>query len=274
MLTISPIRIIPQYRMINFKSNPEREAELSTLQTLNSESDNYYVKSLEIIRKENEARSRASADTSEMAKVRRKIAQDRATFAMIKKIREQLPYPALDNKLSTKMAGFFAQFTCAIQNNSEHDIREFFGDKDTAAKLRRKLSPECKRDSRELRKEIQKAAELQDPVMMLIAANNVKNFTPKAGILNAEQQTKLVEGIKEAITMAIQNGDMSRFDDDDKYAIGEMVQMIKASNSTDFGISVKLQALVDKLNKKKAGLGYIPQVQVRQIQTVVRKVVV
>ena len=270
MLSISPIRIIPQCRQLSFKSNHEREAELSTIKALCNEADTYFASRPHWIELEIEA-------MKEYAKVEERVRVEglkNQSAAMIKKIREQLPYPALDNKLSTKMAGFFAQFTCAIQNNSEHDIREFFGDDKTAAKLREKLSPECQHDSIELRNEIQRAAEIQDPVMMLIAANNMKKFMPKTGILSAEQQTNLVQGIKDVIALGIQNSDMSHLDEEDRYAISEMLQMIKTAKTTDFGISVKLKNLVDKLNKKKLGLGFIPPVKVKEIQTVVQKVVV
>lgn len=262
------VKVLPKYS-INFTSNPERERELRRLRELERMREQLRMEALQRAREEAIARAREEARRAEEArqamlqKEREKILED---------IKAELPaYPSLDDTMSKQMAGFLSQFTCAIQNNSEHDIKEFFGDEETAAALREKLSPECQHDSIELREELKKIDETKDPVMMLIAANNMKRFMPKAGILNAEQQANLVEGIKEVITMAVQNGDMSKFDEDDKFAIGEMVQMIKASDSTDFGISVKLQALVNKLNKKKLNLGFIPPVQVRQLQSEVKK---
>ena len=89
------------------------------------------------------------------------------------------------------------------------------------------------------------------------------------GIRNAE--AKLLQGLKDTIIMAIQNGDMSKFDDEEKFAINEMIQMIKVSDSVNFGISVKLKILVDKLNKKRLKLGFIPPVEVKELLPIAQK---
>lgn len=255
---------------ISFKSNPERERELARLRELARIREQLRQEALERARQE--AIERAKREAEERARREEELRQNRTRI--LEEVKQEITqYPDVDNEFSTKMAGFLSQFTCAIQNNSEHDIREFFGDEETAKELREKLSPECQHDSLELREEIQKIDETQDPVMMLIAANRMKKFVPKAGILTEEQQTNLVEGLKETILMAIKNTDLTKFEEEDRYAILEMVQMIKASDTVDFGISVKLRALVDKLNKKKLNLGFIPPVQVRELESQVQKAI-
>ena len=252
----------------SFKSNYEREAELRRLRQLEEERERLRQQMLELAREEARKRAEAERARKEAEELKKQQTRER----ILEEVKKEIPaYPDLDNEMSTKMAGFLSQFTCAIQNNSEHDIREFFGDEETAAELRKKLSPECQHDSIELREELKKTDEVKDPVMMLIAANRMKKFMPKPGVLTPEQQENLLQGLKDTITMAVQNGDMSKYDEDDKIAIGEMVQMIKASDSTDFGISVKLKALVDKLNKKNLNIGFIPPVQVRELQTETKK---
>lgn len=182
-------------------------------------------------------------------------------------------YPALDNEMSTKMARFLIGFICSIQNNTDHDIGEYFSDEYTAKALREKLKPECRQRSIEDREQLQNFDELKDPVMMLIAANRMKKFVPKAGILSQEQQENLLQGIKDMIIMSVKNSDMSNFDEEDKTAIREILQMIKVSDTTDFGISVKLQSLVDRMNKKKLNLSFIPQVKVRELESQVKKTI-
>ena len=257
--------IMPTRYSVNFTSNPEREKELARLAELNRLRERLRQEAMERARQE--AIERAKREAEERARKEEEELQQNRTRILEELKQEISRYPDIDNDMSTKMAGFLSQFTCAIQNNSEHDIREFFGDEETAKELREKLSPECQHDSLELREEIQKIDETQDPVMMLIAANRMKKFVPKAGILTEEQQANLVEGLKETVLTAIKNTDLTKFDNDDQCSILEMVQMIKASDTVDFGISVKLRALVDKLNKKKLNTGFIPPVMVRQLET-------
>ena len=148
--------IINRINTLNFKSNEHREAELRELRRLKE--------------------------------LRRQYEEE--------KLIQSMTYPEIDNQISTKAAGFFSKFTCAIQKASEHHIMEFFGDENTAKDLRKNLSPECQADSKMLREEIQKMEELKDPVMTLICANKMKKFAPKQGILSEEQNTNFVEGIK------------------------------------------------------------------------------
>lgn len=215
---------------LGFKSNPNRERELMELREL---------KRLRQLRKQEEAK----ADLNRMV------------------------YPDLDNQISTKAAGFFSKFTCAIQNASEHNVMEFFADDNTAAGLRKNLSPECQKDSKMLRDEIKSMEEFTDPVMTLICANRMKRFVPKEGILSKEQQTNLVEGIKNMISAIIRNSDLDKFEPEDKAAIIELVQKIENSKTVDFGIETKLKILVDRLNSKKFKTGFIPPVTVRNLDT-------
>ena len=180
-------------------------------------------------------------------------------------------YPTIDNEMSTKMARFLLGFICSVQNNTEHNIGEYFGDENTAKELREKLPQECQRRSLEDRAQFQQFDELKDPIMMLIAASRMKKFAPKTGILSQQQQENLLQGIKDMVTMTVQNSDMSNFDDNDRLTIKEILQMIKVSETTDFGISVKLQNLINKLNTKKLNLNFIPPVQIRELESRVQR---
>ena len=219
------IMTITKINAINFKSNAHREAELRELMRLREQ--------------------------------RRQMEEQ--------KLLDRLKYPELDNPMSTRVAGFLSKFTCAIQNASEHNVMEFFGDEETASNLREKLSPTCQADSKMLREEVQKMEEIKDPVMTLICANRMKKFTPKQGILSEEQHKNFVEGIKKTVSTIVRNSDLDKFEQEDKATILEMVQKVERSDSVDFGIERQLKALVDKLNSKKFKPGFIPPVQVRNL---------
>jgi hypothetical protein len=165
----------------------------------------------------------------------------------------------IDSPSSKKMAGFLSQFTCAVQNNSEHNIMEFFGDEIQAEELRSKLSPSGQADSISLREELHKFGEITDPVQTLICANKMKNFKPKAGILSGEQQYNLIEGLKNIVSTIIRNSDLSKFEIEDKNAILNMVKQIERSDSVNFGIETKLKQLVDNLNKNS--LNFVKNLQ-------------
>ena len=223
---------ITKINVVNFKSYEYREAELRELRRLQEERRKY------------EEKLRLQAE---------------------QRFIENFKYPELDNPMSTKMAGFLSKFTCAIQNASEHNVMEFFGDEKTAENLRKKLSPTCQSDSKMLRDEVQKMEELKDPVMTLICANRMKKFAPKQGILSEEQHTNFVEGIKNTVSTIVRNSDLDKFEPEEKATILEMVQKVEKSDSVDFGIERQLKELVDKLNSKKIKTGFIPPVQVRTL---------
>lgn len=227
--------------LISFKSNEHREAEMARLRELQRQR--------EIQRQQERER-------------RREMERQKQEEAFITRLQS---YPALDDQVSTKVAGFLSQFTCAIQNASEHNIMEFFGDEDTAEALRAGLSPMCQEDSKNLRKEVQKLEEVQDPVMALICANRMQRFAPKEGILSDEQQVSFVDGIKSIISTIVRGADLSKFEPEDKSAILEMVQKIENSDSVRFGIELQLKKLVDKLNAKKLNLNFIPPVEVKNL---------
>ena len=229
--------------LISFKSNEHREAEMARLRELQRQR--------EIQRQQERER-------------RREMERQRQEEAFITRLQS---YPALDDQVSTKVAGFLSQFTCAIQNASEHNIMEFFGDEGTAEALRANLSPMCKEDSINLRKEVQKLEEVQDPVMALICANRMQRFAPKEGILSDEQQVSFVDGIKSIISTIVRGADLSKFEPEDKSAILEMVQKVENSDSVRFGIELQLKKLVDKLNAKKLNLNFIPPVDVKNLDT-------
>ena len=268
---------------INFKSNPERERELARLRELERKQQEAIERQIALFAREAERKREMEREKKELAllnelekKQEEAMARQAALLnrnaekkiLMSEALQSINQYPEVDNNLSKEMAGFLSQFTCAIQNNSEHDIKEFFGDEETAKELRSKLSPECQRDSLELRNELKNIAETNDPIMMFMCANKMKNFAPKKGLLTEEQYTKLVDSLKENIVSIVNRMDLTKFTQEEQGDIIEITQMIKAANSVDFGISVKLKALVDKINKRKLNLGYIPPVTVKNLETV------
>lgn len=231
--------------LISFKSNEHREMEMARLRELQRQRE---------IQRERERQIERER--------RREMERQRQEEALVTRLQS---YPALDDQVSTKVAGFLSQFTCAIQNASEHNIMEFFGDEGTAEALRANLSPMCKEDSINLRKEVQKLEEVQDPVMALICANRMQKFAPKEGLLSEEQQVQFVDGVKSVISTIVRNSDLSKFEPEDKSAILEMVQKIENSDSVKFGIELQLKKLVDKLNSKNLNLNFIPPVQVKNL---------
>jgi hypothetical protein len=250
---------------VNFKSNPERERELARLKELRR-IEAEYIQNL--IRMHQELDKRKAPET-------KKILEEKGVDLQLPDIErtiESVTYPEIDNEVSKKVAGFFSQFTCAIQNNSEHDLKEFFGDEKTAEELRSNLSPACQHDSIELRNELKNMMEMKDPIMMLMCANKMKKFAPKQGLLSDSKYKDYLNGLKNVIDDVIKNTDLSKFEVDERNSILEMVQMIKGSQTTDFGISVKLKALVDKINKRKLNMAFIPPVMVKNLESNITKI--
>ena len=248
----------------SFKSNPERERELARLRELERKQQEAIERQIALFAREAERKREMEREKKELALLnelekKQEEAMARQAALLSKNAEKKIhmsealqsinQYPEVDNNLSKEMAGFISQFTCAIQNNSEHDVKEFFGDEETAKELRSKLSPECQRDSLELRNELKNIAETNDPIMMFMCANKMKNFTPKKGLLTEQQYSKLVDSLKESIVSVVNRMDLTKFTQEEQGDIIEIIQMIKAANSVDFGISVKLKALVDKINK-------------------------
>lgn len=265
----------------SFKSNPERERELARLRELEKKQQEAIERQIALFAREAERKREMEREKKELAllneleKKQEEAMVHRAALLsknaekkihMSEALQSINQYPEVDNNLSKEMAGFISQFTCAIQNNSEHDVKEFFGDEETAKELRSKLSPECQRDSLELRNELKNIAETNDPIMMFMCANKMKNFTPKKGLLTEQQYSKLVDSLKESIVSVVNRMDLTKFTQEEQGDIIEIIQMIKAANSVDFGISVKLKALVDKINKRKLNIGYIPPVTVKNLE--------
>ena len=265
----------------SFKSNPERERELARLRELEKKQQEAIERQIALFAREAERKREMEREKKELALLnelekKQEEAMARQAALLSKNAEKKIhmsealqsinQYPEVDNNLSKEMAGFISQFTCAIQNNSEHDVKEFFGDEETAKELRSKLSPECQRDSLELRNELKNIAETNDPIMMFMCANKMKNFTPKKGLLTEQQYSKLVDSLKESIVSVVNRMDLTKFTQEEQGDIIEIIQMIKAANSVDFGISVKLKALVDKINKRKLNIGYIPPVTVKNLE--------
>ena len=121
MLTISPYKI-------SFKSNYEREEELRRLRQLEEERNRERER---ILREAMELAIRKAAEEAAAKKAKEEAArqeeQQRIRTRILEELKQEaMSYPDINNEMNKKMAGFLSQFTCAIQNNSEHDMREFF----------------------------------------------------------------------------------------------------------------------------------------------------
>lgn len=175
--------IINRINTLNFKSNEHREAELRELRRLKE--------------------------------LRRQYEEE--------KLIQSMTYPEIDNQISTKAAGFFSKFTCAIQNASEHNIMEFFGDENTAKDLR-KISLLNVRLTAKCSEKKFKDGRTQRPCDDTYMCKQNEKFAPKQGILSEEQNTNFVEGIKKTISTIVRNSNLDRFEPEDKASILEMVQ--------------------------------------------------
>lgn len=189
-------------------------------------------------------------------------------------LEQALTYRGLSEPLCDNMAAFMLNFSCSMLLDSEHDLREFFGTEEEANDLQKKLSPECKKTSQEIRSELMTLKMSEDPVYGLITVNRLKDYMPEDGILTDEQYNAIADTTKFACTNLIKHGKYDDFDDKDKATIGELVDIVENTEGLDFGkeYDEKLTALIDKINKKnnKVKLNesvytktFIPPVEVR-----------
>ena len=151
------------------------------------------------------------------------------------------------------MAQFTLNFACAIENNSEHNLDEFFASEIKAAELRKKLTHECQKNSLEIRREIQSLPVFKDPALALISANEMKEFVPDDEFFNDKRFKPTIQAAKKIYTQAVKLANKDKFNDYEKGLIEELAQIIDKSSSLDFGeiYEQKLAMLIESTNKRK-----------------------
>ncbi|MCM1003874.1 MAG: hypothetical protein NC408_05965 [Candidatus Gastranaerophilales bacterium] len=155
------------------------------------------------------------------------------------------------------MAQFILNFACAIENDSEHSLDEFFKSEVEAARIRRGLSPECQRNSLEIREEIQSQPVFKDPALTLITAKDMKDFVPvDEEFAQNEQYQTTINAAKKSITDAIEAADKSKFDSTEIGLIKELTQIIKQTKGLDFGTEYDnlLERLLDSIKRRKRAM--------------------
>jgi|GEM_PF-1701938 len=151
------------------------------------------------------------------------------------------------------MAQFTLNFACAIENDSEHTLDEFFKSELEASALRRKLSPECQKNSIEMRAEIQKQPVFKDPVLALISAKDMKDFIPDESVLQDKQMKSTIDAAKKVYIDAVKSADKTKFSEYDKTLIGTLVSIIEDTKGLDFGEEYDkiLKSLLDSIESRK-----------------------
>ncbi len=168
-------------------------------------------------------------------------------------IAESLKYPELEDVACKKTANFMLNFAAETIENSTHKLQEFFSSDNIASKVRGDLTPKCQQDSLEMRNAIKESEILQDPVLGLISANNMKKFIPDEAVLSNKQYKNIVDSTKNAYIDAIEDADMKKFDEEDKGIIKNLVGIIKNTDGLNFGeeFDKQLKLLIDKKNLVK-----------------------
>lgn len=152
------------------------------------------------------------------------------------------------------MAQFLLNFSCAIENDSEHNLDEFFKSEDEAAKLRQGLSPECQKNSLELRKEIQSNPIFKDPALTLITANDMKDFVPADEEFAKDKKFQTtINAAKKSVVDAVETSDKSNFDKAEVGIIKKLTQIIQKTEGLDFGEEYNklLGKLINSIKNRK-----------------------
>ena len=152
------------------------------------------------------------------------------------------------------MAQFTLNFACAIENDSEHNLDEFFASEIKAAELRRKLTPECQKNSLEIRQEIQSQPVFKDPALALISAKEMKEFVPDDEFMNDKRFKPTIDAAKKVYSQAVRLANKDKFNDFEKGLIEDLAQIIDNASSLDFGelYEQKLTMLLDSISRRKA----------------------
>ena len=171
------------------------------------------------------------------------------------------------------MAQFTLNFVCAIENDSEHNLDEFFASEVKAAELRKNLTSECQKNSLEIRQEIQSQPVFKDPALALISAKEMKEFVPDAEFMNDKRFKPTIDAAKKAYSQAIRHANKDKFNGYEKGLIEDLVHIIDNASYLDFGdvYEQKLTMLLDSISQRKAESGRILVKQKSIIPRIFRK---
>ena len=172
------------------------------------------------------------------------------------------------------MAQFTLNFACAIENDSEHNLDEFFASEVRAAELRKNLTPECQKNSLEIRREIQSQPVFKDPALALISAKEMKEFVPDDEFMNDKRFKPTIDAAKKAYSQAIRLANKDKFNGYEKGLIEDLVHIIDNASSLNFGdvYEQKLTMLLDSISQRKAEAERILVKQKSIIPRIFRKI--
>lgn len=229
-----------------YKPKPLSEAEKAQIE----------ARRLEIEAKERERRRIEAERQKALEEERRRIEAEKLKKE-IDKLNESidtgLKYQGLSDPVCDNMAALMLDFTCSILLGSEHNLNEFFGTEEEAETLRGELSPECQETSKTIRKELMELKITQDPVFGLITVNRLKDYLPEEDVLSEDDYNNIANSAKSGCVKLIKNSDYESFDDDEKFAMKELISIIENSDGLDFGddYNKKLSALIERVNTKQ-----------------------
>ena len=189
------------------------------------------------------------------------------------RLNELFNYEIKDNGCHN-MAQFTLNFVCAIKNNSEHNLEEFFASEAKANELRKNLTPECQKNSLEIRQEIQAQPVFKDPLLALISANEMKEFVPDENFMKDKRFKPTIDAAKKTYIQVIRNANKDKFNDYEKETIEELVKIMENSQTLNFGeqFEQKLAMLLDSIKHRKADAEKVLVKQKFSISRVLNKI--
>ncbi|MCM1338684.1 MAG: hypothetical protein NC191_03330 [Muribaculaceae bacterium] len=227
---------------ISFQSHRERELTLKQLQEIEKRRQQEVEKRKKLLllqQQEEEKRRQEMLQRKQQERERE-----------INGLRNLAKYEIEDSGCQD-MAQFLLNFSCAIENDSEHSLDEFFRPKEEAEKLRENLSSECRENSLELRKEIQSNSVFNDPVLTLITARNMQDYTPVDEEFTAlEEYRSTINSAKKAIINIVDTTDKTKFNSSEINLMKELTQIIEKTEGLVFGEEYDeiLNRLLNSLN--------------------------
>jgi|GEM_PF-5837001 len=189
--------------------------------------------------------------------VRREVSQDFMEQVMrnieINRNKTRLELLELRNEASREVTAFLLSFSNKMLNSAEYPVEEFF-----MAETEFQAQKEIKNntigrgtdyhnsgyieDRETIREAMSQSTVLNDSVLSLISANNLKKFKPKNENLDDSQldlqYSSIIKSTKEALALsteqALENGNKF-YSDDDMDDIATLVKIIRTTDGADFG---------------------------------------
>ena len=187
---------------------------------------------------------------------------------------QELQNYEIKDKGCHNMAQFLLNFVCSIENDSEHSLDEFFKSEAEAARIRQGLSPECQRNSLEIREEIQSQPVFKDPALTLITAKDMKDFTPVDEEFAADPQYQAtIKAAKRTIINAVEASDKTKFNSDEIGMMKELTQIIEKTKGLDFGAEYDstLERLLNSIKSRKQEIERAAAQQKSYIPKIIKK---